>query len=118
MKKTLFLSFVALLTTLNGFGQQALGQRPNVKSPDVNGTTATLNYFNPSVKDVSVELFAVDRKSFPMTSQSNGLWSYTTDELEPELYLYSYKVDGQRMLDPANSYVSRDISTLSNYFIV
>ena len=118
MKKTLFLSFVALLTTLNGFGQQALGQRPNVKSPDVQGTTATLNYFNPSVKDVSVELFAVDRKSFPMTSQSNGLWSYTTDELEPELYLYSYRVDGQRMLDPANSYVSRDISTLSNYFIV
>lgn len=118
MKKTLFLSFVALLTTLNGFGQQALGQRPNVKSPDVQGSVATLNYFNPSVKDVSVELFAVDRKSFPMTSQSNGLWSYTTDELEPELYLYSYRVDGQRMLDPANSYVSRDISTLSNYFIV
>ena len=116
--KTLFLSFVALLATLNASAQQALGQRPNVKSPDVNGTTATLNYFNPTAKDVSVELFSVDRHNFAMTPAGNGLWSYTTNALEPELYLYSYKVDGQRMLDPANSYVSRDISTLSNYFIV
>ena len=118
MKKNLILTFFAVLATLNTSAQQALGQRPNVKSPDLNGGAATLSYYNPSAKDVSVEIFSRDRSTFAMSSKDNGLWSFTTTPLDPELYLYSFNVDGQRTLDPANSYVSRDISTLSNYFIV
>ena len=46
------------------------------------------------------------------------MWTVTTSALNPELYSYSISVDGQRFVDPANSYVNRDISTLSNIFIV
>ena len=53
-----------------------------------------------------------------MTKQDNGVWTVTTKALNPELYSYSLSVDGQRFVDPANSYVNRDISTLSNIFIV
>ena len=53
-----------------------------------------------------------------MTKQDNGVWTVTTQPLAPELYSYSISVDGQRFIDPANSYVNRDISTLSNIFIV
>ena len=38
--------------------------------------------------------------------------------LNPELYSYSFSVDGQRIVDPSWSYVNRDINTLSNIFIV
>ncbi|MBQ6653444.1 MAG: esterase [Prevotella sp.] len=118
MKKISFLLFSALFS-LNSFGQQALGQRPSVKSPDLNAAGfATFNYFNPSAKEVSMTLFSRDMISFAMTPQGGGLWSFTSNKLDPELYLYSFTVDGQRTLDPSNAYVSRDISTLSNYFIV
>ncbi len=117
MKKLFFLLF-ALTVAVSSSAQQALGQRPNVKSPDLVGNVATFNYYNPSAKKVTLTLFSRDRVEFAMTPQSDGLWSFTTNRLDPELYLYSFNVDGQRMIDPSNAYVSRDISTLSSYFIV
>ena len=48
-----------------------------------------------------------------------GVWEYTTPEpLKPELYSYSFIVDGLRMNDPANVYLIRDVSTLTNVFII
>ena len=105
----------------NGFGQQALGQRPQVKSPVVNNDgTVTFNFFDPSAQQVSVtgDFNEISGQTLPMTKQDNGVWTVTTKALTPELYSYSLTVDGQRFVDPANSYVNRDISTLSNIFIV
>ena len=110
-----------LLLTANGYAQQALGQRPRVKSPVVNADgSVTFNFFDPTAQQVSiVGDFAVTHGvNLTMTRQDNGLWTATTDALTPELYSYSLMVDGQRFIDPANSYVNRDISTLSNIFIV
>ena len=53
-----------------------------------------------------------------MTEGRGGVWSYTTGVLEPELYLYNFYVDEMRYLDPANSYICRDIATWTNYFII
>ena len=119
--KRLFVFLGCLAIFVSSFGQQALGQRPKVKSPVVNDDcTVTFNFFDPTAEQVSVtgdfeEIHAV---TLPMTKQENGLWTVTTKPLNPELYSYSLSVDGQRFIDPANSYVNRDISTLSNIFIV
>lgn len=105
----------------SGFGQQALGQRPRVKSPVVNADgTVTFNFFDPTAQNVSVtgDFQEISWTTLPMTKQGNGVWTVTTPVLNPELYSYSLSVDGQRFVDPANSYVNRDISTLSNIFIV
>ncbi|MBP3373243.1 MAG: esterase [Bacteroidaceae bacterium] len=105
----------------SGFGQQALGQRPRVKSPVANADgTVTFNFFDPTAQNVSVtgDFQEISWTTLPMTKQENGVWTVTTPVLNPELYSYSLSVDGQRFVDPANSYVNRDISTLSNIFIV
>ena len=104
-----------------GLGQQALGQRPRVQSPVVNADgSVTFNFYDPSAQEVSVtgDFEQIRWQTLPMTRQENGVWTVTTAPLEPELYSYSLSVDGQRFTDPANSYVNRDIATLSNIFIV
>lgn len=54
-----------------------------------------------------------------MTESKDGVWEYTTPEpLQPELYSYSFIVDGLRMNDPANVYLIRDVATLTNVFII
>ena len=51
--------------------------------------------------------------------RADGVWEYTTPEaLGPELYSYSFIVDSMRTLDLANVYVSRDVSTLNNIFLI
>ncbi len=38
--------------------------------------------------------------------------------LEPELYSYAFLVDGLRVNDPNNAFLSRDISSNTNIFII
>ena len=125
MENNNWYSTLALLCCLMfaaaGYGQQALGMRPRVKSPVVNQDgTVTFNLYAPEAKQVSVtgDFAEIKQETLPMTRQENGVWTATTAVLAPELYSYSMNVDGQRFIDPANSYVNRDISTLSNIFIV
>ena len=119
--KRLALVVCGMMMLTNAYGQQALGQRARVKSPIVNEDgTVTFNFFDPTAQKVSVtgDFNETRSETLPMTKQENGVWTVTTKALNPELYSYSLAVDGQRIIDPANSYVNRDIATLSNIFIV
>ena len=109
------------LMALGSMAQQQLGQRPRVKSPVVNADgTVTFNFYDPTAQRVSVngDVREIGSQRLEMTKQDDGVWTVTTAPLNPELYSYSLSVDGQRFVDPSNSYVNRDISTLSNIFIV
>ena len=120
MKKFMFL-VCGCLMAMNSVAQQQLGQRARVQSPVVNADgTVTFNFYDPSAQRVSVsgDFDEIRSQRLNMTKQENGVWTATTKALNPELYSYSLSVDGQRFVDPANSYVNRDISTLSNIFIV
>ena len=120
MKRLMILASCCLIA-MSSFAQQQLGQRPRVKSPVINADgTVTFNLYAPSAQRVSVsgDFEEIHGKRLDMTKQENGVWTVTTEALNPELYSYSISVDGQRFIDPGNSYVNRDISTLSNIFIV
>jgi len=56
--------------------------------------------------------------SVAMGKDDKGIWTYTTQVLEPELYGYSVLVDGFRTIDPNNAFVSRDVATLTSIFII
>ena len=119
--KQLMIILCCCLLSIDGFAQQALGQRPKVKSPVINNDgSVTFNFFDPTAQNVSVtgDFDELHKQTLPMARQDNGVWTVTTKVLTPELYSYSFTVDGQRIVDPSNSYVNRDISTLSNIFIV
>lgn len=120
MKKLMIIVCCGLFT-FSSYAQQQLGQRPRVQSPVINADgTVTFNFYDPSAQQVSVngDFEEIRNKRLEMKKQENGVWTVTTPPLNPELYSYSFNVDGQRFVDPANSYVNRDISTLSNIFIV
>ena len=49
----------------------------------------------------------------------NGVWEYTTDfKVAPEMYTYTFNVDGNTVIDNNNMWVNRDVSSLTSAFIV
>jgi enterochelin esterase-like enzyme len=57
-------------------------------------------------------------RDLPMTKDASGLWSVTTPALQPELWAYTFSVDGVRTLDPNNYNVSRDGVGFMNTMLV
>ncbi len=53
-----------------------------------------------------------------LARNDTGLFSITVGPLKPELYAYTFTVDGVRMIDPNNVQVRRDGSRYESYFIV
>lgn len=131
MKKLLCVLACALFV-VTAWGQQALFGGNQIVSPEVNadGTVTFRLYapkavkvevtgdFLPSVK-VSTPMGEFDQPGVaPLTEGKDGIWTYTTTSLAPELYSYTFKVDGMTYLDPSNIYMCRDIATYTNIFIV
>ena len=76
------------------FAQQTVS--PEVQS----GGRVTFRLNAPGAKEVRVRCEGV--KATAMQKDDQGVWSLTTDPLEPDLYAYSFNVDGLRVIDPAN----------------
>ncbi|MDR1504171.1 MAG: esterase [Prevotella sp.] len=118
MKKTLFLLIVSIIFCTSVFSQQALWGGSEVVSPEVHGdNTVTFRLHAPNAKEVKI---SGDWLQQPMTMNKDekGLWSYTTGPLRSDLYSYSFWVDSLKTDDPSNVYINRDVSTLSNIFII
>ncbi|MBR1687391.1 MAG: esterase [Prevotella sp.] len=104
----------------------------DLTSPRLNADgTATFSLFAPEATRVEIEGdFTPTRKiQTPMgemeqpgraalTKDAQGVWSWTSGVLPPELHTYSFYVDGVRMNDPANVYMLRDIASYQSYFLV
>lgn len=125
MKLKITLSLMLAATA--AFAQQALWSGTPLASPQINeDATVTFRYYNPSAVSVKAvgdfSLRSAECRMSPvveMKKGDNGLWEGTTAApLAPELYSYALEVDGQRTLDPANVYVARDVTTLSNIFLI
>lgn len=117
MKRILILALSLLIAQIAP-AQQALSFRAPVVSPEINAdNTVTFRYRNP--KAVSVKIsgdFLPDRTVADMVEGKDGVWTYTTEPLEGELYLYNFIVDGERRNDPSNMYMNRDIATWTSFF--
>ena len=117
------------------FAQQALGPGNGIVSPEINPDhSVTFRYYNPKavMVQVSGDFLPTRKVTFRMgdremtwdapgradLKEANGLWTYTTEPLEGELYSYTFYVDGQKMMDPSNIYQNRDIATWTNLFTI
>lgn len=86
-------------------------------SPQINDdNTVTFAIKAPSAQQVQLQLDYGE----PVTLQRDtaGMWTYTTQVLTPDLYLYNYVVDGVKTLDPENVYIMRDVATVKNMFFI
>ena len=126
-----------LLMTCSAFAQQALWGGASVESPVVNEDgTVTFRYQAPKAVKVTVsgDFLPTRKMTFNMEGQERtfdvpgvaelkegqfGIWEYTTDfKVAPEMYTYTFNVDGNTVIDNNNMWVTRDVSSLTSAFIV
>ncbi|MEL5892132.1 alpha/beta hydrolase-fold protein [Bacteroides sp. GD17] len=132
MKRLSFLAIALLMCTIT-FAQQALWGGAPVVSPEVHdNNTVTFRLKAPKAVRVQVtgDFLPTQKMKTPygefdapgigeLVEDKDGVWEFTTPEpLAPELYSYSFIVDGLRMMDPANVYMIRDVATVTNVFII
>lgn len=53
-----------------------------------------------------------------LTKDAQGVWTISTGSLKPDLYEYSFIVDGIKTIDPSNVHSSSDALRITSYFIV
>ncbi len=130
--KSHLLFSILVLAAGSAQAQQALWDCPPVVSPQLEPSgSVTFRISAPQAEAVSVtgdfiapqQLDIAGRHvtipgNLALRKGSDGVWSATVDSLAPELYSYNFIVDGVKITDPANVYTLRDISSVTNYFIV
>jgi enterochelin esterase-like enzyme len=75
---------------------------PLVVSPQVNSDkTITFRYLGPVAKEVKLSA-QFEKSPVAMTKDDLGIWSVTLGPVKPDIYPYSFQVDGVTVMDPAN----------------
>jgi len=84
----------------------AMGQPPRgpfVVSPQIlPDKKVTFRYLAPFAKEVKLGGSQFGAVNLPMTKDSIGIWSVTVGPIRPDIYPYSFVVDGVTVMDPAN----------------
>ncbi len=131
MKKSI-ITLAMLLMAGIATAQEALWGGNDIISPEVHEDgSVTFRYASATAEKVSVtgDFLPTEKRQTPwgefdapgvaqLEKGDDGVWTYTTGPLAPELYNYSLTVDGMKVADPSNVYLVRDIATLTNIFIV
>ncbi len=136
MKKITLIAAAMLLGTA-AFAQQALFGGPGVVSPEINADgTVTFRYQAPKAVKVQVtgDFLPTQKTEFEMNGQKmtfdspgvadlkegeNGVWEYTTPfKVAPEMYTYTFRIDGNTVIDNNNVFVNRDIASLTSVLLV
>ncbi len=131
MKKILILSALILIHVA-AFAQQALWGGAPVISPEIHiDNTVTFRLKAPTATNVQVtgDFLPTQKMETPYgefdapgvadLTQKDGVWEFTTPQpLQPELYSYTFLIDGLRINDPANVYTIRDVASVTNVFLI
>ena len=133
MKKLAILA-AALMAATAANAQQALWGKAAVVSPEINADkTVTFRLHAPKAVKVEVtgDFLPTQKMDIPgwgtvdvpgvgeLKEGKDGVWEYTTPSpVSPELYTYTFKVDGQTIIDPSNVYINRDVASLTSLLLV
>jgi enterochelin esterase-like enzyme len=94
-------------------------QAAKIVSPEVLADgRVTLRLLAPKATEVLVQGNWKGGQGLAMAKGASGLWSVTTSALQPELWAYTFSVDGIRTLDPNNYNVARDGVGFMNTLLV
>ena len=77
------------------------GRGPTIHSPEVSADgKVTFRVRAPNAKEVAVTGIG---QRLVMQKDEQGVWSATTETLQPDLYTYAFSVDGATFNDPLNA---------------
>ena len=101
------------LTNVNGFG----GRRAPVVSPQITDSTVTFRLAADYATVVKLNGTWEGGYNLDMR-KTNGVWEVTVPTPAPEIYTYSFNVDGVSVNDPQNVLVQRDGSRFLNMLMI
>lgn len=103
MKKYIITILLCLTVFMQVKAQSAAPAQKNIQSPQVdkNGLV-TFRFLAPHAQKVS--LIMDDAKPRPMVKDTSGIWS-RTETFAPDIYRYTFFVDGNILTDPNNPYI-------------
>ncbi len=103
MRRTILLLLPLLVAALSA----QTAPKPIV-SPEVHpDSRVTFTFRDPNAREVSLEREGAKR--VPMLKDDKGVWSVTTEPLEPDFYSYSFVADGVSLIDPSNPLITPNI---------
>ena len=114
MKRILFFLFTVVALSMSA--QRGFAPQP-VNSPEIAKNSA-VTFRVKAPKADTVKLIIDSRVDTLLQRQADGTWSITLRDLEPDLYMYYYVIDGMKVLDNKNAQVLRDVSTVMNTFVL
>ncbi len=124
MKKLILIIQVLLMVSSSIFAQQSLLGAPEIISPEIHeNNSITFRVQVPNAKEVKLSGDWMPAEgwipgSVLMQKDDKGIWSFTTEILQPELYNYAFVIDSFRTIDPNNPFIVRDVASLMNIFII
>ena len=102
---------MALTTSAQGFFT------PAANSPEITKDGSVTFKVKAAGAD-TVRLIIDTRVDTLMKHTGNETWSITLRNLEPDLYMYYYIIDGMKVLDNENANVLRDVKNVMNTFVL
>ena len=102
---------MALTTSAQGFFT------PTVNSPEI-AKDGSVTFKVKAAHADTVRLIIDTRVDTLMKHTGNETWSITLRNLEPDLYMYHYIIDGMKVLDNENANVLRDVKNVMNTFVL
>jgi enterochelin esterase-like enzyme len=103
-----------LLLTMIMMLPPALRSQPTLDSHEIHGDrSVTFRYRNAAAGTVRLVLEG-SLHPLPMRRDDTGLWSITTPPLPPEIYSYSFQVDGKNHADPDNPRSTSSLTSVSS----
>ncbi len=89
---------------------------PPVKSPEIAADgRVTFRLRAPNAKEVAVSMGG---KQLPMQKDEQGVWSFTSEPMAPDIYTYSLVVDGTSINDPVNRQVQTSFGSFQSMVVI
>jgi len=101
--------------------QEAPWMRNRVISPEIHeDNSVTFRLFAPDISAIAVSGNWMEGwgSSEALIRNDTGLWTLTVGPLEPEIYTYSFRLDGITMMDPGNVRIIRDGARHASMFFI
>ena len=105
--------FLCVLATVT---MNAQGYLP-VQSPEI-AKDGAVTFKVKAAKADTVRLIIDTRVDTLMRHTGNDTWSITLRDLEPDLYMYYFTIDGMKVLDNENAHMLRDVKNVMNTFVL
>jgi enterochelin esterase-like enzyme len=103
----------------SGRGGRGMGRGPALRSPEISSDNkVTFRLRAPKATEVVLNGDWPEGRNIAMTKDDAGTWSTTVGPLNPELWSYTFSVDGVSLLDPSDANHLRDGTRYLNFFII